>query len=86
MRTVSVEEAAATFSKLLAAVEQEGGILLICRDAKLVDRLEAAPPLQQRRFTGEPSLLVAPHPAMIRSSACTRTVPCVTAPERIAQP
>lgn len=61
MRTVSVEEAAAAFSKLLAAFEQEGELFLICRDAKLVAQLEAAtPPIQQSRFAGDRSLPVTP--------------------------
>lgn len=42
MTTVNTEEAAASFSKLLAAVEENGETVLICREGKPVAELKRA--------------------------------------------
>ncbi|MBI4657940.1 MAG: type II toxin-antitoxin system Phd/YefM family antitoxin [Verrucomicrobia bacterium] len=44
MTTVNVEEAAASFPKLLAAVEETGETVLICREGKPVAELKATTP------------------------------------------
>ncbi len=44
MTNVSIEEAAARFGELLAAVEEKGETILICREGKPVAELKAASP------------------------------------------
>ena len=44
MTAVTIQEAAASFPKLLAAVEEKGDTVLICRDGKPVAELKAAAP------------------------------------------
>ncbi|MDA1277407.1 MAG: type II toxin-antitoxin system Phd/YefM family antitoxin [Verrucomicrobia bacterium] len=58
MTTVNVQEAAASFPKLLAAVEEKGETVVICRDGKPVAQMQAAKPKQRSRLEGDPSLRV----------------------------
>jgi len=58
MTTVNIHEAAASFPTLLAAVEEKGETVLICRDGRPVAQMQAAKPLQRSRLVGDPSLRV----------------------------
>lgn len=58
MTTVNVQEAAASFAKLLAAVEEKGETVMICRNGKPVAQIQPAKPIQRRRLEGDPSLRV----------------------------
>jgi antitoxin (DNA-binding transcriptional repressor) of toxin-antitoxin stability system len=57
MTTVNIREAAANFSKLLAAVEEKGETVLICRDGKPVAEWKsAADPAKVDRLKPNPDL------------------------------
>lgn len=56
MITVNTHEAKTTLSSLLAAVEEKGENVIICRNGKPVARLVPANPGQVDHFRGDPRL------------------------------
>ena len=58
MITVNTHEAKTKLSALLAAVEEKGEAVVICRNGKPVAELRAIPPVTHSRFTSKPSLRV----------------------------
>lgn len=58
MITVNTHEAKTKLSALLAAVEEKGEAVVICRNGKPVAELRAIPPVTHSRFTPKPSLRV----------------------------
>ena len=58
MITVNTHQAKTTLSALLAAVEEKGEIVLICRNGKPVAELRAPAPPPQDRLTPDPRLRV----------------------------
>jgi antitoxin (DNA-binding transcriptional repressor) of toxin-antitoxin stability system len=58
MITVNTHEAKSKLSALLAAVEERGEVVLICRNGKPVAEMKAARPAVHNRLEPEPALKV----------------------------
>ena len=61
MITVNTHEAKTKLSALLAAVEEKGEVVLICRNGKPVAQLKQIPPVPLDRLRPDPSLRVELH-------------------------
>ena len=58
MITVNTHEAKSKLSKLLAAVEEKGEVVFICRNGKVVAELKAVKPARRHRLEPDPALKV----------------------------
>ena len=58
MTTVNTHEAKSKLSKLLAAIEEDGEAVLICRNGKPVAEMKAVNPVRDR-LTPDPALEVS---------------------------
>lgn len=58
MITVNTHEAKSKLSKLLAAVQDDGEVVLICRNGKVVAEMKAAPPARRQRRKPDRALKV----------------------------
>jgi antitoxin (DNA-binding transcriptional repressor) of toxin-antitoxin stability system len=57
--TVNTHEAKTKLSALLAAIEEKGEVVLICRNGEPVAEMRAAKPLRPNRLKPDPSLKVS---------------------------
>jgi antitoxin (DNA-binding transcriptional repressor) of toxin-antitoxin stability system len=72
MITVNTHEAKSKLSALLAAVEEKGEVVLICRNGKPVAEMKAVKPAVRNRLKPDPALKVTFAPGFKPTEPATR--------------
>jgi antitoxin (DNA-binding transcriptional repressor) of toxin-antitoxin stability system len=71
MVTVNTHEAKSKLSSLLAAVEEKGEVVLICRNGKVVAEMKAVKPARRHRLKPDPAIKVTFAPGFDPSEPAT---------------
>ncbi|MGO8675860.1 MAG: type II toxin-antitoxin system Phd/YefM family antitoxin [Limisphaerales bacterium] len=72
MITVNTHEAKTQLSRLLAAVEENGEVVLICRNGKAVAEMKAVKPGRRHRLKPDPALKVTFAPGFDPTEPATK--------------